>query len=190
LFACICIVFLAMPFMREMLERYMLSHMLIQLPLLALCGIWIGIYIDKKYRIHIPYSQALPLLIVALFTAMFWMLPRALDSSLEHGGYFIAKFLTLPLLLGMPLAFAIKNIGPITKAFFITNILSMLVVLAWLYIEAPVRLCNYYLIDEQKILGVCLLYISGLFALFLIIKLFVGTSRTVKLKDNLGYLNG
>ena len=73
----------------------------------------------------------------------------------------------------MPLVLAWKNIGPITKAFVVTNVISMLVVLAWLYIEAPVRLCNYYLIDEQQKLGMCLLYIAGLLALFLGAKLAV-----------------
>ena len=164
--AFMCIVLLAVPQLREMLERHMISHMLIQLPLLTLCGFWIGIYFKKVWRINIQYSQALPLLLIALFTAMFWMLPRVLDSSIEHIGYIIAKFLSLPLLLGIPLAFSWKHIGFITKAFLLSNIISMLIVLAWLYIEAPVRLCNYYLIGEQKLLGVCLLYIAGLLTSF------------------------
>lgn len=188
--ACVCIVVLALPLAREILEQFMISHVLVQLPLLVLCGVWVGLYVDKKWQLIIPYYKALPLLLIALFTAMFWMLPRALDSSLEHDGYFMAKFLTLPLLLGVPLVLAWRNIGPITKAFVVTNIISMLVVLAWLYIEAPVRLCNYYLIDEQQMLGMCLLYIAGLLALLSPAKLFTGTQSKLKRSHSLDCLNG
>ena len=121
---------------------------------------------------------------------MIWMLPRMLDASLVYAGYHFAKFTTLPLLLGLPLAFAWKNVGAITKAFFICNLISMLLVLAWLYIEAPVRLCNYYLIEEQKILGVCLIYIAGILSLHFGIKIFLGFNKEPQQKHNIGYQNG
>ncbi len=168
---------LASPFARSILEISMLTHVLVQLPLLTLCGIWIAINIKKHKISSIPYHYSLPLLIVALITSMFWMIPRVLDASLEHTTFTVLKFISLPFLLGVPLALGWKNIGSITKAFVITNILSMLIVLAWLYIEAPMRLCNYYLIDEQKQLGVYLLYISGFISLLWSTKLFIGNAN-------------
>jgi hypothetical protein len=34
-----------------------------------------------------------------------------------------------------------------------TNAISMLAVLGWLYVIAPVRVCNNYLVDQQEIAG-------------------------------------
>ncbi len=163
---------LATPLVRESLEQYMLTHVLIQLPLLVICGMCIADDMVEQTKFTIAYQYSLPLVAIALVTAMIWMLPRMLDISLEHSSYVWAKFISLPFLLGLPLRLGWRNVGPITKAFIITNILSMLIVLAWLYIEAPTRLCNYYLIDEQHNLGISLIYISGLVSLYWIAKLF------------------
>ena len=172
--AVLLITALATSTARAYLEQYMTSHVLVLLPLLVLCGMWIGNYIAENKQLHFSYHHALPLLLIALFVSMFWMLPRNLDASLENNAYLIAKYLTLPFFLGVPLTLAWRSIGPITKAFFITNIISMIMVLAWLYIEAPIRLCNYYLINEQKQLGVYLLYIAGFISVYWVVKLFVG----------------
>ena len=167
--------FLATPYVRNILEQFMLSHMLVQLPLLAILGGWMANEILKIITIKIPYHISLPLLILALTTAIYWMLPRVLDASIEYTGYEVLKFITLPLFLGTPLVLGLRNVGPITKSFFFANLLSMLVVLAWVYIEAPIRLCNYYLINEQKLLGEALVYITIVFALVWIAKLFIGS---------------
>ena len=168
------IMLLALPQVRALFEQYMVTHMLIQLPLLVILGMVIGCGIAEKYRRALPYCYALPLLLIALFNSMFWMLPKVLDASLEQTPFIAAKFLLLPCLSGLPAALAWKNTGPITQAFFITNLLSMLVVLAWLYIQAPVRLCNYYLVNEQQHVGEILLYMTALIALWWALKLFTG----------------
>ncbi len=172
--ALLLIICLATPGARSLLEREMVSHVLIQIPLLAICGVWVGNYLSKSRQLHIPYHIALPLFLVALFTLMFWMLPRMLDASLEQAGYIAAKFVTLPFLLGIPLALSWGSLGISTKAFVMTNTVSMLAVLAWLYLESPVRLCNYYLADEQKKLGIYLLCILGAVSFYWIAKLFIG----------------
>ncbi len=171
-FVLVIYLLLATPVARSFLEQSMLSHMLVQIPLLVLCGAWMINHFINKFQLRIAYHFALPLLIIALTTAMFWMLPRNLDASLEHGSFEALKFISLPLLLGATFVLGWKSSGEITKSFICTNLISMLFVLAWLYIEAPVRLCNYYLIDEQKILGESILYVAGIFSLFLIIKIF------------------
>ena len=174
IFAVLLIAVLATSTARSYLEQYMTSHTLILLPLLVLCGMWIGSYFAEKKQLLLPYHFALPLLLIALFVSMFWMLPRNLDASLENDGYLVAKYLTLPFFLGVPLALAWRKIGPITKAFFIANAISMVMVLAWLYVEAPVRLCNYYLINEQKQLGMYLIYIAGIISVYWVTRLFIG----------------
>ena len=176
-FAILTYVLLATPVARNLLEQSMLTHMLVQMPLLVLCGAWVTSYITNKFNLHLDYHYALPLLIIALTTAMFWMLPRNLDASLEHVFFEIFKFISLPIFLGATFVLGWKNSGTLTKYFFITNLISMLVVLAWLYIEAPIRLCNYYLIDEQKLVGVYLLYGTVCILLYWLVKLFVGVKK-------------
>lgn len=41
----------------------------------------------------------------------------------------------------------------IGRSFVWTHMISMLVVLGWLYIDAPVRVCNNYLLDQQESAG-------------------------------------
>ncbi len=153
----------------------MLSHILIQLPLLALLGGWAALRIADAYRIQLAYHHALPLVILALTTAMFWMIPKSIDAALESEAYAAGKFISLPLLLGAPLALGWRHVGAITRAFVIANLLSMLIVLGWLYIEAPVRLCNYYLINEQQLLGQAMLYIGASIALLYTVRVFAGS---------------
>lgn len=179
----IAIFALAMPSARAVFEQYMLSHMLIQLPLLVVCGVWIADYILERITFRIELHFALPLLLIALITSMFWMLPRFLDASLEDHNYFLLKFTSLPLLVGVPFTFGWRNVGPIAKSFVMANLISMLVVLAWLYIEAPVRLCNYYLINEQQDVGKALIYIVAGISLYWVLKLFIGRPANVNIKD-------
>lgn len=181
--ALIAILALAMPSARALFEQYMLSHMLIQLPLLVICGFWIADYLLERVTFRIEFHFALPLLLIALITAMFWMLPRFLDASLEDHNYFLLKFTSLPLLVGIPFTFGWRNVGPIAKSFVMANLMSMLIVLAWLYIEAPVRLCNYYLINEQQDVGKTLVYIAAGVSLYWVSKLFIGGSANINIKN-------
>ena len=163
---------LALPKIQVLLQKNMLSHMLLQIPLLIFIGISIGLSIKAKYHIKTTYNYALPGLLIASFSMLFWMLPRSLDASLSDSSYAIAKFFTLPVLIGIPLALCWHAVTSVTKGVFITQIISMLMVLAWLYIESPVRLCNYYLINEQQQLGYALLFLTLFISLYYSSKLF------------------
>ena len=165
---------LAYPVIRANLEQSMLTHMLVQIPLLVICGAWITNYVLKKSQFKLAFEYALPVLIISLTAAMYWMLPRTLDATLEYFGFEIAKFITLPVLIGSLFALGWRNVGAITKAFVITNLLSMLIVIGWLYIEAPIRLCNYYLLNEQKLVGSTILFITFIFSIYCITSLFIG----------------
>ena len=180
--ALIAILALAMPSARVLFEQYMLSHMLIQLPLLVICGFWIADYLLERVTFRIELHLALPLLLIALITSMFWMLPRFLDASLAENNYFLLKFISLPLLVGLPFTFGWRNVDPVVKSFIMANLMSMLIVLAWLYIEAPVRLCNYYLINEQQDVGKTLIYIVVGISLYWASKLFIGRSANINIK--------
>jgi len=74
---------------------------------------------------------------------------RHLFSALAKPLTEMAKFISLPALVGLPLSLAWKQLSAIGRGFVWTNLVSMLAVLGWLYIAAPVRVCSNYLLDQQ-----------------------------------------
>lgn len=167
---------LALPPLRNGLEGSMSAHMLVQMPLLALAGFVAAGALPANWRaaLHRHAGGSLPLALAAMLASSYWMLPRALDAALVDAWAETAKFLSLPLLVGAPLALAWERLGTIGRGFVWTNFFSMLAVLGWLYIAAPVRVCNNYLVDEQASAGWSMVYLAvALFAGWLC-ALFVG----------------
>jgi hypothetical protein len=146
---------LATPAMREWMEATMTGHMLLQIPLLAAIGIMSCHLLPERLQNSLLAAAggAIPCVLLASFASSYWMLPRALDGALTNPLNEAAKFLSLPLLVGLPLGLAWKRLEVIGRSFVWSNAISMLVVLGWLYIIAPVRVCNNYLVDQQEIAG-------------------------------------
>jgi len=146
---------LATPLARHVLESNMSAHVLIQMPLLAGLGALAALLLPMRLRTGLleVFGGAVPLTTLALVASGYWMLPRAMDAALEGQTAEIAKFISLPLLVGAPLALAWRRLGLIGRGFVLTNMISMLAVLGWLYIAAPVRVCNNYLVDAQASAG-------------------------------------
>ena len=153
---------LAAPGSRGLLESNMATHMLVQLPLLALGGVLLASAGRARVRRTVePYNQyGLSGMLVVLFASSYWMLPRALDAALDRPAMELVKFVSLPLLVGAPLGVSWVRLGPVGRGFVLTNTISMIAALGWLYRQSPVRLCNYYLIDQQVVLGDCLLWVA------------------------------
>ena len=147
--------FLATPAARTPLEATMSAHMLVQIPLLAAIGFIAGRLLPARWQNSLLAAAggAIPCVLLAIFTSSYWMLPRALDAALANPLTEAAKFLSLPALLGLPLALAWQRLSAIGRGFLWTNVISMLAVLGWLYIAAPVRVCNSYLVDQQARAG-------------------------------------
>lgn len=174
---------LVLPPLRLALEGHLVGHLLVQIPLLALAGGLLG-----RALLDGPPTAAgagawtpggLAGLLLALFTAVFWMLPRSLDAALVEPAMAAAKFVSLPLLLGLPLALSWPRLHPVARGFVWANLLSMLGFLGWLYLAAPARLCNFYLIEEQTMLGRALLAIGAALALGLAARAFVARPRAI-----------
>lgn len=146
---------LAAPPVRTWLEATMTGHMLVQIPLLAAIGFAACRLLGAHHqeRLLAIAGGPIPLVVVALFASSWWMLPRALDDALAHPLAEVAKFVSLPTLVGVPLALAWRRLGIIGRGFVWTNFISMLAVLGWLYLAAPQRLCNSYLVDQQESAG-------------------------------------
>ncbi|WP_339379995.1 hypothetical protein [Aromatoleum evansii] len=167
---------LATPAARTWLEATMSGHMLVQIPLLAALGFIACRLLPEAWQETLLAAAGgpVPHVVVALFASTWWMLPRALDEALTHLPAEAAKFVSLPLLVGLPLALAWRRLGSIGRGFLWTNFISMLAVLGWLYIAAPVRVCNSYLVDQQESAGWLMVKLAVLLFAGWLASLFVG----------------
>jgi hypothetical protein len=153
---------LSLPGVREGLERVMLTHMLVQIPMLAVVGALAanGLPARWKGRVAEWNAHGIAGTLLALIASSWWMVPRAIDMALASPAMEITKFVTLPVLVGAPLALSWRQLGGIGRGFVIANVLPMWAVAGWLYVAAPVRVCNYYLVDQQVATGLGLLIAS------------------------------
>lgn len=168
--------FLATPAARASLEATMSAHMLVQIPLLATTGYFACLLLPKSWqeKLLVVMGGAIPCVLLAIFASSYWMLPRALDAALLHPLAELAKFISLPFLVGLPLALAWKRLSIIGRGFVWTNFISMLTVLGWLYIAAPVRVCNNYLVNQQEITGWRMVELAFIIFLWWLSTLFIG----------------
>jgi hypothetical protein len=160
---------LALPVVRHALERVMIVHMLVQIPLLAVAGALIvgAVPATMQARLVACNRRGASGMLLALIASSWWMVPRALDAALADPSMELAKFISLPLLVGMPLALSWPHVPGMGRGFVIANVLPMWVVVGWLYVAAPTRLCNFYLVDQQVTAGFGLLWASAALALAL-----------------------
>jgi hypothetical protein len=68
-------------------------------------------------------------------------------------------------LAGAALRLSWRPAGLVVQGFFLGNVLPMTAVVGQLYIDAPLRLCNAYLLDDQARLGQWLIALAALLAL-------------------------
>lgn len=139
------------------LESTMTGHMLIQFPLLIIAGYWIGSVLKLRIPSICLYIGGIPGLLLIIFTLLFWMIPRSLDHALTSSSMEIAKFATLTFLVGVPLGVGWHKLGFIIRGFVWIHLISMIFLMGWLYATSPIRICNQYLIDQQRLAGLILL---------------------------------
>jgi len=84
----------------------MTLHPAVQMPLLAVVGVLLSVVLRPVEPRGLSDADwlGLPGLALALFAIAYWMLPRSLDSALADPGAEFTKFLSVPLLIGLPLA--------------------------------------------------------------------------------------
>lgn len=167
---------LALPPVRAALEATLAGHMVGQIGLLAVAGWWLGRGLGPVRPGEAGGFNRFGAtgVVVAVFALVFWMLPVSLDKALLAPAWELAKFLSVPLLLGLPLARSWPRLPPLARGLLWANALSMLVVMGWVYHEAPVRLCNSYLIDQQLLLGLTLWGLAGASGAYWTVRAFAG----------------
>ena len=154
LIACFMVMALALPQFRDLLEGQLATHVLVQMPLLVFAGWHCGQVYSRSLERPMQYWNAggVPGLLLVMFVLLFWMLPRSVDGAAAQVGFEIGKFISLPLAGGV-LALSFPRAPILIRGAIKANVVSMCVVLAWLYSVAPIRLCTSYLASEQLQLG-------------------------------------
>ncbi len=104
------------------------------------------------------------------------MLPVALDAALGDWRMEAAKFVGLPLLVGLPLGLSWRRMPPLGQAFVLANFISKLGALGGLYLAAPIRLCAYYRLDQQQAAGWALIGLAAAVAFGVFLAAFCGWS--------------
>ncbi|MFO1212821.1 MAG: hypothetical protein U1E74_10125 [Paenacidovorax caeni] len=161
----LCVV-LAWPPLRHALEASMWRHMVLQFPLLMAAGALLAAALPPRARGAVARWNAhgiAGLVGVAGVLAVL-MVPRVLDLALRDGAIEAAKCAAL-VLAGAALRLSWRAAGLVVQGFFLGNVLPMTAVVGQLYIDAPLRLCNAYLLDDQARLGQWLIALAVLLAL-------------------------
>jgi len=161
---------------RRLLESDMTLHMAVQVPLLIALGVAMASAV--RWREPRWYAEAdwlgIPGIVAVVLGTSFWMLPRALDDAVASPAFDILKFVSLPLLVGLPLGLSWRRMPPLGRAFIWANIIPKLAAVGGLYLAAPVRLCAYYRLDQQELAGWTLIAIATALGLTWFIAAFVG----------------
>ena len=162
------------------LEATMTGHVLVEIPLLVAVGVILGARVEPYLlRVLAPFNACgIPGILVATFALAFWMIPRWLDASLTDPAVAFAKYVSLVLLVGMPLAWSWQRLHPIARGVVKIEFISMLFRLGWLYLVSPERLCNNYLLGDQIWLGRGFLVAGVVLAVAWLVPLFLDSNTT------------
>jgi hypothetical protein len=152
---------LAIPVVRHTIESRMLLHMMFEFPCLMASGWASGRMLQRKAP---AAARALDFVdwqgwvgaSLALFVTMAWMIPSALDAALLSTPVATFKMVSW-WLAGLMLAGTWNRLSPEVLLFAAGNATWMMATAGALYIDAPLRLCASYLLEEQRYTGIALL---------------------------------
>lgn len=159
------IAILALPPVRRGLEASMTLHMLVQFPLLVAAGAVLAGALPVRWRARAQAwnSHGITGLVAAALVLMLLMIPLLLDWAVADGQADTAKFAAL-VACGAALRLSWQRAGLLVQAFFLGNVLPMTAAIGQVYMDSPLRLCNAYLLEDQKRLGLGLIVLAVLAA--------------------------
>lgn len=140
----------AVPSFGPFLEARLPTHLLVQYPLIVAGGVLIGARL--AHNRPMPWTAA-PMLVGAVLVLAFWFLPRWIDASLADPATDAVKVACLFLGAGVPLGWGWMQAGAVLRGFLVANAAAMLGVMGWLLLAVPSRLCNAYLLPDQRLTG-------------------------------------
>lgn len=154
-------------------------HMLVQFPLLAACGFALAAAPPRRRwheRLEAWNAHGISALAFVAVAMALLMVPRVLDLALVDARIEALKWLVL-LACGAALRLSWRRAGLLVQGFFLGNVLPMTAAVGQLYQDAPLRLCNAYLLDDQVSLGQGLVALSAALAAGWMAKLFFALWR-------------
>jgi hypothetical protein len=174
--AALLVLVLLAPPIRRGLEATMTAQMLVQIPLLVAAGWLLSCAVPARVLAIVGRSnyRGITGLVLASAAAAFWMLPRSLDAATSQPLMAGAKYLSVPLLIGLPFALGWPRMGFIVRGVLLVEVVASFFRLGWLYLISPIRLCNNFALDDQRQLGGYLLAIGGGLLVWLAWKLLWG----------------
>ena len=174
--AALLVLVLLAPPVRHGLEATMTAQMLVQLPLLAAAGWLLSGAVPPRVlaRVERWSHRGFTGLVLVTVTAAFWMLPRSLDAATSQPLIVAAKYLSVPLLIGLPFGVSWPRMGFVIRGVFLVEFVASFFRLGWLYLISPIRLCNNYALNDQQRLGGSMLAIGGGLLVWLAWKLLWG----------------
>jgi len=174
--AALLVLVLLAPPVRQALEATMTAQMLVQLPLLAAAGWLLSGALPPRVlaRVERWSHRGFTGLVLVTVTAAFWMLPRSLDAATSQPLMAAAKYLSVPLLIGLPFGVSWPRMGFVVRGVFLVEFVASFFRLGWLYLISPIRLCNNYALSDQQRLGGSMLAIGGGLLVWLAWKLLWG----------------
>ncbi|MGH8137559.1 MAG: hypothetical protein ACREVV_05110 [Steroidobacteraceae bacterium] len=171
---------LLLPPVKHQLESSMTIQMLLQIPMLVIVGVLLRAALPAgvlRWSADWDYL-GISGLVLASLAAAFWLLPRLFDSAVAEPAVDAARYVSVPLLIGLPLAVSWPRAGFIVRGMFLLEFIATLFRMGWIYLIWPNRLCNYYLLDDQQRLGEYLVLIGGACCLSVGIRLLWGRIDT------------
>lgn len=156
------------------LTQRMITHMLVQIPLIFISGAcaWTAWRVASSQRTDSLFARvqcvlrpfnayAVPTLLAASLILGYWMIPKALDDVLLHRSMFVAKFISL-FVAGALFSKGWHQANVVIKLFFVGNFCWMAAIVGMLYQEQPMRVCNFYLQNDQDYTGIALVWLAVL----------------------------
>jgi hypothetical protein len=167
---------LLLPPVRAWLEASMTLQMLVQIPLLIGVGYLLAGALPERLDASIARwnHHGITSLVLASLAGILWMLPRSLDAAVSEPWMALAKFTSVPLLIGLPLGLGWPRMGFVVRGVFLLELIATFFRLGWLYLVSPLRLCNNYLLDDQQRAGQYMLVIGGVILACVMAKLLWG----------------
>ncbi len=170
---------LTVPPVPQILQATMTRQTLVQIPLLAAAGWLVSHVVPRRLGELLARwnGEGIAGLLLLTATSAVWMLPRMMDASLDDWRFALAKFASVPVLIGAPLALSWPRMGFVVRGVFLLETIATAFRMGWLYIASPERLCTNYLWNDQQQLGRYLIVLGVLMCLVVAWNLIWGRTR-------------